>query len=85
MTLFNRIKFTNTCTFGTMHDRNIQLRTYGWIGQDVPDNAYFFCTYINNAIGVTSTCEVVIEINGVSKGPFDIFGQTTCQEALAEF
>jgi len=69
LTLFQRIKFNNTPT----------------LGQDGPGNAYYFCTFRNNNLGITQTCEVVIEIEGKTKGPFDIYGKTTSEQAINSF
>jgi hypothetical protein len=85
LTLFNRIKFNNTPTLGTVHDERVQKDTYKWIGQDGPNNAYYFCTFRNNNLGYTQTCQVVVEIEGVSQGPFDIYGKTTAEQAINSF
>jgi hypothetical protein len=88
MDLAQRIQRTNTPTYGTVNDERIDKKAMSWIMADVdniPDNAYFFLKFVCNNSGKTVSCEIVVEVNGETKGPYDVYGETTCSEALASF
>lgn len=89
MDLEQRIKRTNTPTFGTVSDEKIDKSAMNWIMSDVsniPENAYFFLKFVSNSqTGITVGVEIRIEIDGVIKGPYDPTQPTTCAEALASF
>lgn len=70
--LSNRIEFTNNPTFGTMWDRELNKMTYAWIGENVPQEMYFFCKFVNDNQGLTLTVMVTVTAYGVVIGTYNI-------------
>jgi hypothetical protein len=88
MDLATRIQQTNIPTFGNVLDEKIVQSAYRWIVTDasvIPEDAHFFLSCKANNEGQTIACEIVIEINGIKKGPFLASNEKTCAEALTQF
>lgn len=73
MELFNRIKYIGRPWMGLKRETDLYGKACQWIGQDVPEDAYFQVKLKSgNDFGIADQCFVEVFQNNISLGTFNI-------------